>query len=73
MQRAATPGLTAALLMAATAAPEPAATPNMAAADEAAASGLQQQQGEVSGISYTPAVEALLMPYFLEFCQQQYK
>jgi hypothetical protein len=79
MQRAATPGLTAALLMAA-AAPQLAAADAAAAAaaagggEEAAADEWQQQQQQgVVGFSYTPAVEALLLPYFLEFCQQQYK
>jgi hypothetical protein len=71
MQRAATPGLSAALFMAAAAPPDPAAA--AAAGDLQQQQQQQQQQQEGAGISYTPAVEALLMPYFLEFCQQQYK
>ncbi|WIA34808.1 hypothetical protein OEZ86_013108 [Tetradesmus obliquus] len=72
MQRAATPGFTAALFMAAAAPP---AAPDAAADDAAAGSEQQQQQQQQGpgGMGYTPAVEALLMPYFLEFCQQQYK
>ncbi|KAF8061391.1 ileS [Scenedesmus sp. PABB004] len=72
--RAATPGLTAALLVAA-AAPPPAPPPPGAAAppppphggDGAAPAAAERQ------LRYTPAVEAALMPYFIEFCRRQYK
>jgi hypothetical protein len=41
--------------------------------EEVAAGDWQHHQQGLASFSYTPAVEALLLPYFLEFCQQQYK
>lgn len=87
MQRSATPGLTASILAAgrmpaqqrredsnpatttaAAAAATSAQTSSAAAADAAAAA---EAPSELL-VTYTPELEALLVPYLSEYCRQQY-
>lgn len=79
LARAATPGLTAAMLLSgadtATAAQLYGAT--VAAAEPQDSTETEQPAGKAAAIgirvSCTSAVESLLLPYFVEFCRRQYK